>query len=119
MPDSEEFVFVDSASESEEIAEIEEWLQPTDHSGQSSEFQKHLNSLIPGTGDWIEQIGEYRRWYDSFENGTLWTKAAAGAGKSVLAARLIAQLQGRIREFLFCSFSPDRPPLRIAILTFW
>ncbi|RDW65756.1 uncharacterized protein DSM5745_09495 [Aspergillus mulundensis] len=71
----------------------ESWLEPTDYRGESSEFQQHLNSLVPGTGEWIEQTPEFQQWRDSSSHGALWIKAIAGAGKSVLVARLVSLLQ--------------------------
>ncbi|KAL2783792.1 hypothetical protein BJX66DRAFT_330404 [Aspergillus keveii] len=68
--EDDEFVVVDShdvpssAETSPEFAETTKWLEPTAYLGESSELQQHLN--------WL---------------------ATAGAGKSVLVARLVSLLQ--------------------------
>ncbi|KAL3484484.1 ankyrin repeat-containing domain protein [Aspergillus germanicus] len=77
----------------EELATLRAWLRPTDYLGESSEFKKHLNSHVPGTGEWLQQTKQYKQWHDEAKCGALWMKAIAGAGKSVLAARLISNLQ--------------------------
>ncbi|KAL5333309.1 hypothetical protein BJX70DRAFT_403704 [Aspergillus crustosus] len=74
------------------VAVLKTWLQPTDYLGESSEFQRHFNSLVPGTCEWLWTTSQYKQWHDGAA-GALWVKAIAAAGKSVLAARLISQLQ--------------------------
>lgn len=76
----------------EVLAGILKWLQPTDYLGEASEYKKHLSSYVTGTGVWIQETEAYRKWHDSPDHGTLWTKAIAGAGKSVFAAMTTAQL---------------------------
>lgn len=78
-----------------EIANIRQWLQPTDYLADSSEYKKHLNSHLRGTGAWIERTEAYQKWHDSPNHGALWIKAIAGAGKSVLAATIAAKLASR------------------------
>lgn len=94
--ENEDYVFVDEPAfcdrESPElVAELRAWLKPTDYLGESSDFKRHLNSHVPGTGDWLPQTSQYQQWHDGAA-GALWLKAIAGAGKSVLAARLVSQL---------------------------
>ncbi|KIA75902.1 hypothetical protein HK57_00307 [Aspergillus ustus] len=97
--EDDEFVVVDShdvpssTETSPELAETIKWLEPTAYLGESSELQQHLNWLVPGTGEWIEQTAEFQTWQDSPTYGALWIKATAGAGKSVLVARLVSLLQ--------------------------
>ncbi|KAF4629093.1 hypothetical protein G7Y89_g9055 [Cudoniella acicularis] len=76
----------------EDIAKIRKWLQPTDYLADSSEYKKHLNSYLRGTDSWIQQTEIYQKWRDSREHGALWTKAIAGAGKSVFAAMITDKL---------------------------
>lgn len=76
----------------EKIQEIQKWLQPTDYHSASSEYQKHLHSYVPGTGNWIRETEPYKKWHDSPDTGSLWTKAIAGAGKSVFAAMIASHL---------------------------
>jgi len=77
---------------SEKIQQIQKWLQPTDYLSESSEYQKHLHSYVPGTGNWMRETDPYRKWHDSPDAGSLWTKAIAGAGKSVFAAMIASHL---------------------------
>ena len=94
MSDSDQdFVIVDQPDISPKIAELTSWLQPTDYLAEYSDFRKHLSSHVPGTGEWLEKTPEYQQWHDSESYGSLWLKAVAGAGKSVLAARLISHLR--------------------------
>ena len=74
------------------IAEILKWLNPTEFLADSSEYMKHLNSYLAGTGHWIQETEPYRRWHESSDYGSLWMKAIAGAGKSVFAAMIAAKL---------------------------
>ncbi|KAF8851736.1 hypothetical protein BDZ45DRAFT_765904, partial [Acephala macrosclerotiorum] len=76
----------------EVLAGIQKWLQHTDYLADSSEYNKHLSSHVPGTGLWIQKTEAYRLWHDSPDHGSLWTKAIAGAGKSVFAAMIAAKL---------------------------
>jgi hypothetical protein len=76
----------------EEIEKIQQWLQPTDFAGESSEFNKHLASYVEGTGQWIQETEQFQQWRNSSDHGTLWIKAVPGAGKSVVAAHVAAQL---------------------------
>jgi hypothetical protein len=69
------------------IDQILKWLKPTDYTADSSEYNKHLASYVPGTGVWIQESGQYQEWLNS-DRGALWIKATAGAGKSVIAAHI-------------------------------
>ena len=74
------------------IGSIIEWLRPTDYLGEAGEYKKHLGSYVPGTDLWIQETDAYQKWHDSSDHGILWTKAIAGAGKSVFAAMIASQL---------------------------
>lgn len=76
----------------EQIQKIRGWLHPTDYSTDSGEYKRHLASYVPGTGKWMQEP-QYQQWRDAKDHGTLWIKAIPGAGKSVSAAHLIAQLE--------------------------
>ncbi|MCJ1379736.1 hypothetical protein MMC17_002839 [Xylographa soralifera] len=76
----------------EDLKNIQQWLDPTDYLSDSSEYNKHLTSHVPGTGDWMLSTNEYEKWHHSKYFGLLWVKAIPGAGKSVLAASLVATL---------------------------
>lgn len=93
---ADEFEIIDHAETAlgiEEVERLHEWLQPTDFLAESGEFHRHLSSQAPGTGLWICQTDEYRKWHDSAEHGSLWIKGVPGAGKSVVAASLVQHLQ--------------------------
>jgi ankyrin repeat protein len=79
----------------EDIAKIKQWLQPTDYLSDGSEYKKHLTAYLKGTGNWIQQTEAYQKWHDSPDHGALWTKAIAGAGKSVFAAMIAAHLAAK------------------------
>jgi ankyrin repeat protein len=71
------------------MAEIKDWLCPTDSDPPASEYQKHINSYVPGTGEWILDTDQYRRWREADDQGALWIRGIPGSGKSVVAARFI------------------------------
>ena len=80
---------------SDDLKIVKAWLEPTDYFADSSEYNKHLNSHLPGTCDWIQESLNYKEWHDGSEKGCLWIKAVAGAGKSVAAASLASRLASR------------------------
>lgn len=93
---ADEYEFVDhdeTALSPDVLAEIREWLQPTEYLADSGEFRRHLSSQAPGTGLWICETEEYRKWHDSAHHGSLWIKGVPGAGKSVTAASIIHHLR--------------------------
>ncbi|KAM0421202.1 hypothetical protein ACHAPT_010922 [Fusarium lateritium] len=93
---ADEYDFVDddeTALSPEVVAQLRDWLQPTDYLADSGEFRRHLSSQAPGTGLWICKTGEYKRWHDSPDHGSLWIKGVPGAGKSVMAASLVQHLR--------------------------
>ncbi|KAK6953252.1 hypothetical protein Daesc_005553 [Daldinia eschscholtzii] len=93
---SSEYEIVDheeTALSPEEIEKIRNWLNPTDYLAESGEFRRNLSCQAPGTGLWITQTHEYRKWHDSSEHGSLWVKGVPGAGKSVMAATVIQRLR--------------------------
>lgn len=114
--DSQEFVLVndDDVNDYNEdgilpqppavLSKIQKWLEPTDYHSDSSEYQKHLNSYLPGTGKWIQETESYQQWHSSPTNGSLWLKATAGAGKSVLAAMLAGKLAKTEKVPVLCFF---------------
>ncbi|KAF5023093.1 hypothetical protein F66182_4850 [Fusarium sp. NRRL 66182] len=93
---ADEYHFVDhdeTALNSETVAKIRDWLNPTHYLADSGEYRRHLSSQAPGTGLWICETDEYQRWHDSPDHGSLWIKGVPGAGKSVMAASLIQHLR--------------------------
>ncbi|KAJ4292522.1 hypothetical protein N0V90_009185 [Kalmusia sp. IMI 367209] len=80
------------AQSSHILALIQTWLAPTKYLSENSEYRKHVNSYLEGTGHWFQDSKAYRDWHDNRQVGALWVKAVAGAGKSVLAASTAARL---------------------------
>jgi ankyrin repeat protein/nucleoside-triphosphatase THEP1 len=79
----------------EVIAKIKEWLSPTEFDSDTSEYKKHLNAHVQGTGRWILATDQYKRWDETDEIGDLWIRGIPGSGKSVVAAKLVRNLQRR------------------------
>lgn len=77
----------------EDLAKIQKWLQPTNHTAVSSEFRRHLGSQAPGTSNWICDTLKFKQWQTSENHGSLWIKGVPGAGKSVLAASMVDHLK--------------------------
>ncbi|RDW59222.1 hypothetical protein BP5796_12146 [Coleophoma crateriformis] len=79
------------------VDELRNWLQPTDYLAPGSEYMKHLNSFVPGTGDWLRQAKGFYGWKDGKEKGCLWVRGLPGSGKSVFAASTVSIL-AQIRD---------------------
>jgi Ankyrin repeats (3 copies)/NACHT domain len=98
--DSDDFEIVDSLEVAEDVvadkkpdlAKIKAWLKPSDYVAASSEFNRHLSSQSPGTGEWIRETTQFRQWHSSDNHGSIWIKAVPGAGKSVVAASMVDSL---------------------------
>ncbi|KAI1172127.1 ankyrin [Nemania sp. FL0916] len=76
----------------ETLQEIRDWLHPTDYDGEGSEYQKHRDSHLAGTGGWLPESSVYLEWQASEKHGMLWIRGVPGSGKSVFAASLIDRL---------------------------
>ncbi|KAE9363978.1 ankyrin [Stipitochalara longipes BDJ] len=79
----------------ETIDRIKEWLSPTEFESDTSEYKKHLNAHVQGTGQWIQATNQYKKWYETDEIGDIWIRGIPGSGKSVVAASLIRDLKNR------------------------
>ncbi|KAK0664036.1 putative ankyrin [Cercophora samala] len=93
MEDYDVIEHSETALSPEVVAQIRDWLQPTDYTAESGEYRRHLSSQAPGTGLWLCQTDEYRQWHSSPDHGSLWVKGVPGAGKSVMAASIIQHLE--------------------------
>lgn len=69
-------------------AKIQKWLSPTEFSSESSDFNKHLRSYVPKTGEWLRSSDRFTQWHQQ-GNTALWVNGIPGSGKSVVAATLI------------------------------
>ncbi|RDL31844.1 Glucanase [Venustampulla echinocandica] len=99
-PESDDFELIDRHEANlnpEDLAKIQKWLEPTNHTADSSEFRRHLASQAPGTGHWICDTSKFEQWQTSENHGSLWIKGVPGAGKSVLAASMVDHLK-RVNE---------------------
>jgi ankyrin repeat protein len=74
------------------IDKIRLWLCPTKFDTEGSEYRKHLNAHVSGTGDWLFHAEQYQNWHRSEDIGLLWIKGIPGSGKSVVATHLIQSL---------------------------
>jgi hypothetical protein len=88
----------------EDLAALQNWLQPTDYLAESSEFHRHLHSQAPGTGLWFCDTPRFQQWHDLGEHSSLWIKGVPGAGISVIAASMIDNLKKEGLPVLFFFF---------------
>lgn len=120
----------------EDVKNIRDWLQPTPYDLERSEFSRHLQSYLEGTGQWLLSTYAYQQWHGGDANGLLWIKGIPGSGKSVMAASIIHQLHkenvpvlffffrhiidanhqpvGALRDWL-CQILPFSPPLQVKL----
>ncbi|TVY45194.1 Serine/threonine-protein phosphatase 6 regulatory ankyrin repeat subunit C [Lachnellula occidentalis] len=98
--DNDEFVLVERHVTPEDLEKIRTWLSPTDFESEGSEYRKHLNTHVAGTGDWIFETEQYRNWHDA-ATGSLWIQGIPGSGKSVVAANIIHALKNEATPVLF------------------
>ncbi|KAI5855407.1 hypothetical protein BZA05DRAFT_239288 [Tricharina praecox] len=67
-----------------------EWLAATNP---ETSHDLHLSKRTAGTCEWISQHKEYIAWVDGTGKKNLWIEGIPGAGKSVLAANMVPELQ--------------------------
>ena len=84
----------------EDLEKIRSWLSPTEFESEGSEYRKHLNAHVTGTGDWLFQTDQYKTWHES-GIGVLWIQGIPGSGKSVVTANLIQTLKNENAPVLF------------------
>ncbi|KAJ6789856.1 hypothetical protein PWT90_09629 [Aphanocladium album] len=77
----------------EVIDTIRKWLNPTPYDLPSGEYRKHLASHMGGTGDWLTSSAANHGWRHNGDHGMLWIQGVPGSGKSVMAAKLAADLK--------------------------
>ncbi|CAN9370155.1 unnamed protein product [Alternaria sp. RS040] len=83
------------------------WLPSTSHDSQQRDA---ISRRQPGTGTWLLQSQKYRDWLDT-EGATLFCPGIPGAGKTILASIINADLWERYHHdsevgltYLFCNF---------------
>ncbi|KAF4154399.1 hypothetical protein CNMCM6069_009417 [Aspergillus lentulus] len=77
-----------------EDLEVLNWLTPVDYGPQHSDFLKRRQS---GTGRWFLESAEYQTWL-SAKNQTLFCPGIPGAGKTILTATVIDDLNTRFLD---------------------
>ncbi|KAH8802591.1 hypothetical protein F5884DRAFT_474741 [Xylogone sp. PMI_703] len=88
----------------EDLEKIRLWLSPTEFESEGSEYHKHLNAHLPGTGDWLLHTEQYMSWHKSEDTiGALWIQGIPGSGKSVVAANLVRTLKNDVPVLFFFS----------------
>ncbi|RFU23819.1 hypothetical protein B7463_g12519, partial [Scytalidium lignicola] len=86
----------------EDLEKIRLWLSPTEFESEGSEYRRHLNAHLPGTGDWLSHTEQYVSWHSSEDTiGALWIQGIPGSGKSVVAANLVQTLKNEDAPVLF------------------
>ncbi len=120
----------------EDLKKIRDWLQPTPYDLERSEFSRHLESYLAGTGQWLTSTKTYQQWHKGDASGLLWIKGIPGSGKSVMAASIIHELckenvpvlyfffrqiidanhqpVAALRDWL-CQLLPFSPPLQVKL----
>ncbi|TVY92560.1 Ankyrin [Lachnellula willkommii] len=100
IPDNDDFVLVERHVTPEDLEKIRTWLSPTEFESEGSEYRKHLNAHVAGTGDWLFETEQYENWHDA-AIGSLWVQGIPGSGKSVVAANIIQALKNEDTPVLF------------------
>lgn len=64
----------------ETLKKIRDWLQPTDYDDEGSEYKKHRDSHLAGTGGWLLESSVYPEWQASQKHGMLWIRGNLNHG---------------------------------------
>jgi Cdc6-like AAA superfamily ATPase len=91
----------------QERRKILDWLTPTDHGAQQSDF---ISRRQKGTGQWLLDSGEFRRWFNEGKQ-TLFCPGIPGAGKTIMTSIVVDYLNTKFENdtcvgiaFLYCNF---------------
>jgi hypothetical protein len=86
---------------------ILDWLTPTDHGTQQSDF---INRRQAGTGQWLLDSSEFQRWSNESKQ-TLFCQGIPGAGKTILTSIIVDYLGTKFQNdpnigiaYLYCNF---------------
>lgn len=86
---------------------ILDWLTPIGYGAQQSDF---LSRRQEGTGQWLLDSAEFKRWCDRDKN-TLFCPGMPGAGKTIMVSIVIEHLHTKYRNdncvgtaYLYCNF---------------
>ena len=100
-----------TTEESRRHREVIKWLTPAtrDANYYVDDFESACRDRHPGTCEWILRKSDFQKWVDSDSTDQrarmLWISAIAGAGKTVLAAFIIAHCRAQLK------LSAERPVL--------
>ncbi|KAJ3531377.1 hypothetical protein NM208_g8903 [Fusarium decemcellulare] len=93
--------------DTEKLHKILDWLTRFDH---SSDHDKHLSNHHDGTGIWFLNSESHRRWLDT-PGQTLFCTGIPGAGKTIMTAVLVRNLQEHFRgdssigiAYVYCDY---------------
>lgn len=95
------------------------WICPHDYSRQQSDF---ISRRQPGTGQWMLESPEFREWQGASGNHTLFCFGIPGAGKTIMAATVIDELQRQVQPeagagiaYIYFNFrqAEDQDPSRL------
>ena len=94
-------------SKRKEDLDILKWLTPIDYGSQQSDF---LGRRQAGTGQWLLDSAEYRRWLD-MDQQVLFCSGIPGAGKTILTSIVVDNLVTRFQNnptigiaYIYCNF---------------
>ncbi|CAG7956910.1 unnamed protein product [Penicillium salamii] len=52
----------------------------------------------PGTGEWLLQDGDFRRWEESTSSGIFWLQGSPGTGKTYLTSRVVDLIKNELED---------------------
>ncbi|KAL4984109.1 hypothetical protein BDW68DRAFT_180949 [Aspergillus falconensis] len=70
---------------------LRRWLSPVDP---SRNFNTALDSLMPGTGNWLLNNKAYKNWKD--QKGSIWLYGPPGSGKTMLTTLVIHDCEAKM-----------------------
>ena len=99
---------------------IQEWLRPVDALADHVNVTQHWKEF-PRSGEWIFNYVKYSTWRtdDVPRSSILWLHGIPGAGKSVLASRIVQHCQedkGARTVFFYCKHGDPERNTAIAVL---
>lgn len=75
--------------------EVEQWLSPLNFFETQSD---KLSRRLGGTGRWLLKSSEYQDWSNGRSSKVLWSPGIPGAGKTMLAAIVVDDIQQRFAK---------------------
>ncbi|KAK5715622.1 hypothetical protein LTR15_010268 [Elasticomyces elasticus] len=81
--------------------EIKDWLAPADASTNHNQARKQHHT---GTGQWLLEAEQYKRWKTQNECSALWLHGGSGCGKTILSSSIIADVEADSRLVVYFYF---------------